>query len=347
MSHLQQNQAAVPTSSQFHSFGADQLSPEFKLEVVRRFGSETLSYASAVQPGLSHFASRDGYLAYQKKYGHIFVLGDPIFDPANVDSILDEFLKRNKNVTFCQIGKEVAAKLNRRNYWVNELGFDSRLDLDHYDFSGKEKERFRYAANWLKKRNFQIREFDLSPEVVEMTEWLSEQWMKTRTVKKETAFLNRALELEDYPDVRRFYLVDPDGKFLAFVFFDPLYRDNEVVGYVTAFKRRHPNAPSQAEQGICKVAIEQFRSEGKSLVRLGLSPFAGISDDRFRYNWLLKFVFRYYFNASWVNRFFYNLKGHAEFKNRFRGVSEKTYFASPSWFNDVRLFALIRLCKIL
>ena len=347
MIHLKNSTVSPPTGHQFRSYNENELSSQFKLDAVRRFGSETLSYATAIQPGLRHFANRDGYLAYQKKYGHTFVLGDPVFDLATNDRIIDEFLKQHKNVSFCQVGGEVAAKLNERNYWVNELGVDLRLDLEQYDFSGKEKERFRYAANWLKKRDFEIREFEFTPEVIDKTIRLSEQWMKTKTVKKETAFLNRALEFENQPDVRRFYLVDPSGQFRAFVFFDPLYRDNQVVGYVTAFKRRHPEAPSQAEQGICKVAIEQFKCEGKSLLRLGLSPFAEISDDRFRYNWLLKRVFRYYFNAGWVNRFFYNLQGHAEFKNRFRGVCEKTYFASPSWFNDVRLFALIRLCKIL
>lgn len=347
MIHRNTNLADAPVGLQFRSFETDQLPLEFKLDTVRRFGSETLSYASAIQPGLRHFANRDGYLAYQKKYGHTFVLGDPVVDSNNLDLIIDEFLNQQNNVTFCQVGEDVAARLNDRDYWVNELGFDSCLHLDHYDFSGKEKERFRYAVNWLNKRNFEIGELDLSPEVIEKTERLSRQWMKTKTVKKETAFMNRALELAEYPDMRRFYLVDSSGEFQAFVFFDPLYHDNEVIGYVTAFKRRHPKAPSHAEQGICKVAIERFKEEGKSVVRLGLSPFAEVSDDRFRYNWLLKSVFRYYYNAGWVNRFFYNLKGHAEFKNRFRGINEKTYFASPSWFNDIRLFALIRLCKIM
>lgn len=347
MNHVKKTNSNFPRGSEFRSYAADELALDFKLKTVTLNGSQTLSYASAVQKGLCHFANKDGYLAYQKKYGHTFVLGDPIVAAENIDRIIDGFLQQHRNVTFCQVSTDVAFRLNEKKYWVNELGFDSRIDLGSYDFTGKEKERFRYAANWLKRRGFEICEMELTPTVLAEVKMLSERWMKTRKVRKETAFLNRPLDLEPQPDVRRFFLVDANKRIQAFVFFDPMYEDGDVIGYVTTFKRRRPDAPAAAEQGICKVAIDQFTQEGKSIVRLGLSPFAGIADDRFRYNRLLKYVFRYYYGAGWVNRYFFNLQGHAEFKTRFRGVAEKTYFASPSCINDVRLFALIRLCKLL
>lgn len=347
MNHFKKSQYSLPIGTEFRSFGSDQLSRDFKLRIVRRHGSETLSFASAIQSGLCHFANQNGFLAYQTKYGHTFVLGDPVVAEEDMGLIIDEFLSQHQNVTFCQVSEGVAAKLDERKYWVNELGFDSRIDLEGYDFAGKEKERFRYASNWLGRRGFEVRELEMTAEVIDDVKKLSDRWIETRKVRKETAFLNRPLEFSNVPDGRRFFLLDADGEIQAFVFFDPMYENDEVIGYVTTFKRRDPDAPSQAEQGICKAAIEQFKEEGKSVVRLGLSPFAGVSDDRFRHNWLLKRVFRYYFSAGWVNRFFFNLRGHAEFKDRFRGVREKTYFASPGWVNDVRLFALIRLCKIL
>lgn len=342
---------------EYTSWAEDELPLDFKLQLVRRYGSETLSYASAVQTGLCHFGNRFGFLAYQKKYGHTFVLGNPIVAPNQTSTIIDEFLKQHRNVTFCQVDERVASILNMRRYWVNELGHDSRIDLASYDFAGKEKERFRYSANWLKRRGYEIRELDLNSDVISEVKRLSDCWMETRNVKKETSFMNRPLEFSDQPDVRRFFLLDSEQKIQAFVFFDPICSDGEVIGYVTAFKRRHPEAPSVSELGICKFAIDTFKAEKKSIVRLGLSPFADISDQRssvqrsscqrFRSNWLLRKAFRYYFSARWVNRHFFNLQGHAEFKNRFRGVKEKTYFASPSWINDVRLFAMMRLCKLI
>jgi phosphatidylglycerol lysyltransferase len=332
---------------EYKSWAEDELPLDFKLQMVRRHGSETLSYAAAVQTGLCHFANRFGFLAYQRKYGHTFVLGNPVVAPNQTSTIIDEFLKQHRNVTFCQVDDRVASILNERKYWVNELGYDSRIDLEDYNFAGKEKERFRYASNWLRRRKYEIRELDFDAEVIREVKQISDSWMKTRNVSKETAFMNRPLEFTDQPDVRRFFLLDAEQKIQAFVFFDPIFSNGDVIGYVTAFKRRLQKAPSLAEQGICKFAIDQFKSEEKRLLRLGLSPFADLADQRFRHNWLLQKAFRYYFNARWVNRHFFNLQGHAEFKNRFRGVKEKTYFASPSWINDVRLFAMMRLCKLI
>lgn len=342
----------IALGPEYTSWAEDELPSDFKLRMVRRYGSETLSYAAAVQTGLCHFANRFGFLAYQKKYGHTFVLGNPVVSAEQTPAIIDEFLQQHRNVTFCQIDQRVAAILNERKYWVNELGNDSRIDLESYNFAGKEKERFRYAANWLNRRKYEVCELEYDADVIREVKRLSESWMRTRKVSKETAFMNRPLEFTDQPDVRRFFLLDPDQQIVAFVFFDPIYSDGKVIGYVTAFKRRHADAPSVAEQGICKHAIDQFKSENISQLKLGLSPFADLSDadvsgQRFRYNWLLRKSFRYYFNARWVNRYFFNLQGHAEFKSRFRGVKEKTYFASPSWVNDVRLFAMMRLCKLI
>ena len=39
---------------------------------------------------------------------------------------------------------------------------------------------------------------------------------------------------------------------------------------------------------------------------------------------------------------FYNLKGHADFKRRFCGVEEQTYYASDCLFNDFRVIASLK-----
>ncbi len=339
--------AKVSIGSEFVTYSEGQLPANFKLDKARAFGSHSLSYSAAVQGDLKHFANQDGYLAFQKKLGHVFVLGDPVIAPRKTAAIVDAFLTRHANVTFCQVSELTADLLNQRKYWINELGIDTLLPLDSFDFFGKSKERFRYAENWLKRRDFRVVELQYDAAILREVQALCETWRRSRILKKETAFLNRPLVYSDEPEVRRFFLLDNNDKIQAFVFFDPLYRDGQVAGYVTTFKRRLPDAPSMAESGICKVAIEKFKSEGRRWVRLGLSPFAEISDNKFRYNWILKTAFKYYFRAGWTNRFMFNLRGHAEFKKRFRGTHEKMYFASPSWINDVRFFALMRLSKFI
>jgi lysylphosphatidylglycerol synthetase-like protein (DUF2156 family) len=52
-------------------------------------------------------------------------------------------------------------------------------------------------------------------------------------------------------------------------------------------------------------------------------------------------------SAGWLNKYFYNFVGHTQYKSRFRGVEEKTYYATPSRFNSHRLLALASLCGII
>ena len=329
------------------NFKLGKLPESVRMMLVKRFGSQTLSYSAATQTGLRHFGSQEGFIAYQSKFGYTFALSDPVADPGNFDSIISAFLEFFPRAAFVQVSDRVAEILAEKNFWINEMGVDTRLNLLNYDFRGKEKERFRYAANWLTRRNFSITELPFNDEVILQTKSLCQRWRSTRRVKQETAFINRPMEYWDQPDMRRFFLLDPKGQIAAFVFFDPIYENGNIIGYVTSFKRRDTNCPSMAELGICKIAIEKFRAEGKQVVKLGLSPLAEIDDGKFRHNWIMKRSFRFVHSAGWVNRYFYNVKGHAEFKNRFRGETEKTYFATQTFINDFRLFALMRLSKIL
>jgi phosphatidylglycerol lysyltransferase len=153
--------------------------------------------------------------------------------------------------------------------------------------------------------------------------------------------------LKDEVDVRKFFLCAPAGEPVALVSFDPIYRAGQVIGYSPAIKRRLPDAPLRAEEGIMKHAIECFQVEGRELVMLGLSPMAGIRDQEFRANRLQHWGWSRALEAWWVNRFFYNLAGHADFKRRFGGLEEQTYFASDCLLNDFRVVATLRMAGAL
>ena len=123
------------------------------------------------------------------------------------------------------------------------------LDLDSYNFVGKDKEWLRYAENWVTKRGFRIEEAGFKEYESEIL-GVSESWRATRTIKKkEVRFLSRPIVMNDELDVRRFFLFDAAGKIAAFVFFDPVYEAGRVTGYVTCIKRRQPDAPHQRSLG--------------------------------------------------------------------------------------------------
>ena len=91
----------------------------------------------------------------------------------------------------------------------------------------------------------------------------------------------------------------------------------------------------------------RHQMEGCEFVMLGLSPMAGIKDEEFRANPLQHFGWSRALNARWLNRFFYNLQGHANFKGRFDGIEEQTYYASDCFFNDFRVVASLRMAGAL
>jgi phosphatidylglycerol lysyltransferase len=321
---------------------------------LRQWGDFTQAYSTATQDGLERFWHAGGYLAYQRKWRIACVLGDPVAPPDAVEPLLAAFLAEHPRTCFWQIGRRTATALAARGFWINEMGVDTRLDLAGYDFSGKLKERFRHATNWFDKNGYEVREGRFGEPLegllhvaAEEVRRLSDDWQASRRIRGTVRFFNRPIVLADEPDVRKFFLLSPQGAVAAFVFFDPIYRQGEVVGYSPAIKRRAPDAPLRAEEGIMRRAIEQFQSEGRERVMLGLSPLAGIADREFRANPLVRLSWSRGMNAWWVNRFFYNLRGHADFKRRFGGVEEPTYYASDALLNDVRVIASLRLAGVL
>ena len=323
------------------------VAPADRMRLLQQYGDFSLAYSTAVQPLLKHYGDASGYIAYRQRLGVTIALGDPVVADQHRAAFLAGFIAKFRRPVFCQVSRCTAEVLNANHYRVNELGVDTSLPLAEYSLAGKEKEWLRYAANWVQRRGYRIVEADFNSIDVDRIEAISEAWRKTRTVKtKEVRFLNRPIVLEPEASVRRFFLQDAAGTMQAFVFFDPLFRHGKICGYVTSFKRRHPDAPPAAEQAIMKVAIERMKAEGVGEIRLGLSPFAGIEDRQFDRSWFTANLFRWLFSSKMINRWAYHLSGHAEYKRRFRGVEEQTYFACRTQFSGRPLAALIGLCGI-
>ena len=319
-----------------------------RLELVRQYGTFTQAYSTAVQESLEHFWHGEAYLAYARKWGVTCVLADPVGPYGCHEPLLRAAISKFRRACFWQISRPTAEILQSLGLWVNEMGCDTRLDLAGYDFAGKKKERLRHATNWLSKHGYQVREASFADDVdVDGIRALSESWFRSRRWKKAVYFFNRPPVFDDEPDVRKFFLFSPDQQPVALVFFDPIFRDGEVIGYSPSVKRRSPEAPLRAEEGIMNIAIEQFQREGIERVMLGLSPLAGIEDRELRANPLIHFSWSRGLNAWWVNRYFYNLRGHADFKRRFDGQEEQTYYASDCLLNDFRVVASLRMAGAL
>ena len=318
-----------------------------RTEAFQQHGGFSMAWSTVVQPLLSHFGDREGYIAHRTRWGQTIALGDPVCSPNRMESLLSDFVQTHRKPSFVQISKDTAELLSQHNYRINEIGLDTKIDLAEYDFNGKHKEWLRYADNWTSRRGFEVRECSFDEVSDKEIEAISEAWRKTRTVKqKEVRFLNRPIVLQDEPNVRKFFLFDANQKIVAFVFLDPLYRNGSIFGYVTSIKRRLPDAPIYGEQAIMKRIIEQLKSEGVSELKLGLSPCASIAASGYaEVRWMRK-LFQWAYGSAMVNRRAYNLVGHAKYKRRFRGQEEVVYLASPPGIHPRRIPALIAMCGI-
>jgi len=145
--------------------------------------------------------------------------------------------------------------------------------------------------------------------------------------------------------MRRFVLIEPDGKIGCILYFDPICRDGEVIGYLTAFKRKLPDTTSHAEIGLTKRAVDVFKAEGRERVMLGLSPLHNVEPSGFSESAPFRAMLRGLYKSDMVNRKVFNLQGHAAFKRRFHGCAEPRYFAWRGGSPFMHFISLMRLSK--
>ncbi|MEZ6046952.1 MAG: DUF2156 domain-containing protein [Planctomycetaceae bacterium] len=313
---------------------------------LQECGNFSLAYHT-LQSGLSYHESDWGYIAYEKKWGYTFVLADPVVEPLGRAAALDDFLQAHKKVCFCQISSETARLLQQRGFYINELGTEFEIDLPSYQISGKNKRHIKEAVNRLRNLGMQVVERSVDELDRNEVEAISHSWRDGKVVKEnETRFLSRGIVIEDEEDVRKFYLIDADERIVAYIYFDPIYEDGEVIGYLSNIKRHREDAPRDFDFAMTWHAIQQFREEGKRILSLGMAPFYEIDDQdpEFKPNRVTSYCLNKIYQHS--KKSLLNFEGMAAHKRRYRGESFKVYYASQARFNLLRLLVLGKVCHL-
>jgi lysylphosphatidylglycerol synthetase-like protein (DUF2156 family) len=317
-----------------------------RLALFRRFGDFSIAYSTAVQPGLRHFGDTDGYIAYGAKMGSVMALGDPVAEAGRKAGLIADFVEAGGQPCFAEISQETAAILAPLGYRIARMGIDTVLDLDSYDFNGGTKKKLRYATTWLDNNGYRVVEENELPDVAGAVAALSDEWRRTRIVsRREMAFINRPFPEGPDPPMRRFLLQDADGRLVALVYLDPLYRDGRPIGYMTAFKRKLPDATAYAELGLTKHIAELFKAEGLECLMLGPSPLAGLGPSGFAESATFRWLLARLYASRAVNDRVFNVRGHADLKRRFRGREVQRYFAWRRGSPYLHFIAMLRLCK--
>lgn len=318
-----------------------------KKALVEQYGDFSLAYATLTEPYLESFGDGSGMISYAQKMGSTFALGDPLASQSTVNDLINEFIHAFGDPVFVAVRAQTAKRLAEKGYHVNQLGFDSVVDLPDHSFGGGQYKRVRYSTNWLESRNGYVVE-EVGKDDAKKIRQISRSWHEKKVTKGEILFLNRRFSPRPEPYVRRFYAFSGDSTLLGFISFDPIFRGGKVIGYLASHKRRVPEDTAYLDLAITRAAIDKFQSEGLQVLNLGLSPLAGIERSGFssEISWL-RSLFQRAHNSNWVNERYFNSRGLAQYKGRFRGEREPLFLClPPRGSSALKVFSLLILLQV-
>lgn len=308
---------------------------------LKKFGTHSQSF-STLQPGMQYFdVPGIGYIAYMRKWGGTFVLSDPVCAPDDFGRLLESFHGRFPNASYIQVSKPVVDFLHLRfGLYGTQFGSESRIDLARWSLSGKKKQVLRTALNQAEKNGITVKERFSDDHTRE----ISEAWIRTRKCKSnEIRFLIRPMEMEYRENERHFYAYQ-DGKAVGFIYFDPIYRNNEIISYVPNISRANADFRQGIFYTLMAHAIDAFKTEGVPYLDLGLIPLSLDPTTEHQESRLLKRLLHGLYEKG---NFLYNFKGLEFTKSRFRGDNFKTYCCHKRSIPALEFLAMFKLTRLL
>ena len=308
---------------------------------LKKYGTHSQSF-STLQPGMQYFdVPGMGYIAYMRKWGGTFVLSDPVCAPEDFGNLLESFHQRFPNASYIQVSKPVVDFLHLRfGLYGTQFGSESRIDLGRWSLSGKKKQILRTALNQAEKNGITVKERFSDDHTRE----ISEAWIRTRKCKSnEIRFLIRPMEM-DYRENERHFYAYQDGKAVGFIYFDPIYRNNEIISYVPNISRANADFRQGIFYTLMAHAMEVFKAEGVPYLDLGLIPLSLDPATEHQESRLLKRLLHGLYEKG---NFLYNFKGLEFTKSRFRGETFKTYCCHKRSIPALEFLAMFKLTRLL
>ncbi len=312
-----------------------------RVEYLKKFGIHSQAF-STLQPGMEYFDIPGvGYMGYMKKWGSTFVLSDPVADKKDFELIVTEFHKKFPNACYIQITKPVVDILhNKFGLYGTQFGSESKIDLASWSLKGKKKQILRTAINQAEKSGITVKERFSDDHTRE----ISDAWIKTRKCKSnEIRFLIRPMKMNYKENERHFYAYQGD-KAVGFIYFDPIYHNNEIVSYVPNISRANADFKQGIFYTLMAHAMEVFKEEGVPYLDLGLIPLMLADEIEPQESKIFRKVCNLVYEKG---NSLYNFKGLVFTKSRFRGDIEKTYCSHKGPLPLRELLSMFRLTRVI
>lgn len=344
---LDRRKVATPQNTNEHnqSFSSDTcvgvnlFSFQERVEYLKLYGDHSQHF-TALQPGMSYYdVPGCGYIAFATHTRRCMILGDPVCHATQRWALIHGFLEANPNASFVHVSEAVADILYRDfDFYATMFGQELKVPLEGWSTSGKERKVIRKAVNQAQRQGITVVESEERLDVDDV----SMNWLKTRKTPREIAFAIRP-ECIPYDEGCRYFYAWKEGRPIGFAYFDPAYKDGEVVSYLPNVSR----ACESFRQGLFYVimveAIRKFTDEGLQYLDLGLSPLAPPKQPRDSESRWLRAIFRFTYRRC----FHYNCRGVHFTKQRFGGDWTPAYFCHRNALPIVDLWRLLRLSRVL
>ena len=305
------------------------------------------------------------------------VLADPVCAPEKMLDLLTLFLKKYPNPVFVQSSRRFAEILDNEGFQVNQFGIETELPTVNFDLSGKARAKLRQWRNKCQREGVLVTECAINDCAnTDDIKALSNRWLAKKG-GGEYSFLVRPLRYQNEKGVRYFWAYQssqkdsvmpenhPKGggvaecesantfteseaeqhgsqqKLIGLAVFDPIYKDNKVIGYYHNIDRIDDMAPHGTSATIVLHALEVFRKEGVDKISLGMSPLRlqkGLGSE-LNFNLFTRKSFWYAFEKF---NFIYPFKGNASHKAKFNGEISPVYFSSTKGTGLWQVFVMLR-----
>ncbi len=313
---------------------------EERMAYLRQYGSHCMSF-SVLQPHMKFFdVPGKGFIAYRRLWGASLALADPVCAEKHREILIAEFMKAHPNNGFVQITEPVAELIHHQyGYYATQFGIETVVDLNEWNLKGKKKQILRTALNKVREQGITIRECYQETRHHE----LSRQWMSTRKIKnREIGFLIRPMVMDYEQETRKFFAYQNDA-LVGFIFFDPIYKDGNIISYVPNISRFSHAFRQGIFYAIMIHAMEKFKNEGIAQLNLGLSILV-LDDHNHPYEArVLKNIERLIYRYG---NFIYNFKGINFTKSRFQGHENRFYCAHKWHLPVIKLISVFKLANV-
>jgi phosphatidylglycerol lysyltransferase len=305
---------------------------------LKQYSTQAFSYAT-LQEGMEYFVLDNvGYVAFNTINHPAFarkpkriVLGDPICSGRNIDCLTDAFLDfSDRKAVFTIISGDFADFIRKKSFKVNSLGYEPEMHIQTYNFKGnwKELDVIKRAKKEKEREGIEIKEQRVDEVDKKSLERVSRQWLSGKKLSaREIWIYARPPVFEEEADVRKFFAYDKDKNLEGFVFYDPIYRCGNVVGYSANISRCNEDRFQKLSVAVNCHAGEQFRQEGKEILNLCIAPFDKVDEGRFNDDFVLKIFVK---TCRKYGHRVYNFRGLSFYKSKYRADEKQVYFASGS-----------------